>query len=146
MFHLSPCYSQPPKKTKQIKTLYQISRTLETPCENPKNQPLHHQIPTIHDSPTTPSWFPFLLTRAKYPKTAQSAATKFPSFNKILTTTPKISPVIFLPSTTRVLLGFPKKANSTTTVIHVTTTAGTITISAATMERRPKTVPRSTEA
>ena len=83
-----------------------------------------------------------LRTRAKYPKTAQTAATKLPSLSKILRTKPTISAVIFLPSTTKSLRGFPKKAKSTTMEIHVTIVAGTTTA----IDTTPNTAPSSTDA
>ncbi|KAJ1434542.1 hypothetical protein SESBI_05410 [Sesbania bispinosa] len=107
---------------------------------NPSNQP----TPAPNPIQLTPSLF--LLPNAKYPKTAQTAATIFPSFSRTFITKLKISLVIFLPSTTKVLLGLPKKASNTTMAIHVTRIAGTITARAAIIESSPKTVPRSTEA
>uniref|UniRef100_A0A7C9EDF6 Uncharacterized protein n=1 Tax=Opuntia streptacantha TaxID=393608 RepID=A0A7C9EDF6_OPUST len=71
-------------------------------------------------------------------KTAQTAATKFSSLIKILATTPEISAVNFLASTTRSLHLFPQEASRTSTVIQVTSIASTAT---AAIDMTPNTTP-----
>ncbi|URE12617.1 hypothetical protein MUK42_35379 [Musa troglodytarum] len=96
--------------------------------------------------PAAPPDLLLLKRRAKKLTVAQMPATRLPSRTRILRAMAVMSAVIRRPSMTRDRRGFPAKASSTSTVIHVTSVAGTATASAAPIASSPNTPPYSTDA
>ncbi|THU53332.1 hypothetical protein C4D60_Mb10t13290 [Musa balbisiana] len=84
--------------------------------------------------------------RATKLRPAQTPVTRLLSRTRILRATALMSAVIRHPSITSARHGFPAKASSTRTVLHVTSVAGTATGSATPMDSSPNNPPYSTDA
>ncbi|KAL4573122.1 hypothetical protein LXL04_019917 [Taraxacum kok-saghyz] len=115
-------------------------RILEPPLPKRMNIQLKPNI--NYKACSTPPY----LTSTKYPKTAHTTATKFPSLITTIPTVQLISTVNLFPSTTTHSLGFPQKVIKTNTEIQITTIAGTATAKAAAIDKIPNIKPTVNEA